>query len=251
MILTEIPKNAYLFLRGLKNWQQFVLSLILAATLIYFVGRESIDGYIKHKSDIEIEKLKQNDQEKKRKDSIHFSKAQQFWEQSIKDELYIRKICDNMEDYFENETQISLLKLHDHGDVLAPENNPRVTVKWSSLFDIQDTYQNQPVYTGALWSLNEADEKGFIYLPKVEEVANYWKGREKAFHESIGSKSAAFMFIKDIRKDNAIVSKWFIAIHWELESPYPNPYLLRIQMDKFKTLIESKIYIAPEHLRAN
>lgn len=251
MAWSEVPKNAYLFLRGLKNWQQFILGLMLSSTLLYFVGQGSIDAYIKHQSELELEKLKSEERNKARRDSINFKDAQIFWEKSIQDELAIRSICDNMEDFFVDATQISLLKLHDHGDVLAPENNPRNTVKWSTLNKITDSYQNEPVYTGALWAMNEADEKGFIYIPLLEAEPNYWRGREKAFHEEIGSKSTAFIHIKDIKKNSTLISKWFIVIHWDKESPYNNPYSLRIQLERFKRLLEPKIYIAPERLRTD
>ena len=59
------------------------------------------------------------------------------------------------------------------------------------------------------------------------------------------------LILKDVVKDNVIVSKWYIAVHWGTENPYQDEFQLRIILERFKNLINNKIYIAPEHLRVN
>ncbi|PHQ27698.1 hypothetical protein [Leeuwenhoekiella nanhaiensis] len=225
-----------------------IAQVFLAGAIVLLVGiwimKNTIDKVIDQsfeRRDVEIEIQRERE---RLNDSINKVKAAQFWKQSLDDELEIRDICQRYERYFEGETQISLFKLHDHGDPLAPENNPMVTVKWSSLSEIQDSYQSEPVYTGALWMLRETLQNDFVYVPDVTQVDNYWKGREKAFHESIGSKSTAFIYIKETNS-----SRWFIAIHWNISNPYANEDLIRLQMERFANLIKPLIYDVPEHLK--
>lgn len=243
--------NSLMFLKDLKNWQQFMLGLILSFILFVFVAKDSIERYIEKKAELKIETLRKEERIQRQKDSLNVKNANKFWKKAVDDELELRAICDKMEEYFDGETQISVFKLHDHGDVLAPENNPRVTVKWSTLVKIQEAYQNEPVYTGGLWAMQQADEKGFIYMENLEEYPNYWKGREKAFHETIDSKSAGYIFIKDIVRDNIVVSKWYIGIHWRVENPYENPYLVRIKLERFSNLLYDLIYTAPKEFRVD
>lgn len=229
-------------------WVRVAIAFILCLILSLWVMRESIDNYMTLESKQRIIELEAYDARQAVLDNIEAvnreAEAKDFWERSLDDELKIRSICNRYADYFDRETQISLFKLHDHGDPLAPENSPMITVKWSTLNEIQDNFIEEPAYTGALWILAETLKKGFMYLPDVELEPNYWTGREKAFHQSIGSKSTAFVYVKFTDS-----SRWFIAIHWDQVEPYSNPYLLQIRLEQFANLVSEKIYDVPVHLQ--
>lgn len=248
MVLKERFQIVKEYLSGLPMWARVTIAFILCLVLSLWVMRESIDNYMTLESKQRIIELEAYDARKEVLDSIRAvqreAESKVFWEKSLDDELKIRSICDKYADYFDHETQISLFKLHDHGDPLAPENSPMITVKWSTLNEIQDNFIAEPAYTGALWILANTIKEGFVYLPDVEQVPDYWTGREKAFHESIGSQSTAFVYVKPTDS-----SRWFIAIHWDSKDPYSNPYLLQIRLEQFANLISEKIYDVPIHLQ--
>ena len=244
MNVSETAKTIKDYLSALPIWSRVILAFALCLVLSLYVMRESIDKYFDNSTKERMAEQERENQRKEILDSIYEIQAREFWQTSLDDELTIRKICSQYEDYFDKETQISLFKLHDHGDPLAPENNPMITVKWSSLNEIQDNYIEMPAYTGALWILKETMQKGFVYLPSVAMEPNYWIKREKAFHENIGSKSTAFVFVKGTDS-----SRWFIAIHWNVEQPYENKDLLQLRMEQFAKRISPLIYDAPKHLK--
>lgn len=234
--------------KALPVWSKIVMSMIIlfiaGVSIFMWQGddlmNKAIDKYYEEKN---IESLIYTERERIF-DSINEIQLARFWKKSLDDELEIRELCERYVRLLDGETQLTLYKIHDHGDPFSPNSNALITVKWSSLNVIQDNYQEEPIYTGSLWASKQAIEDTFVYMPDIDSVPDYYRGREKAFHDDLGSKSGLFMHVK-----NTEDGRWFVAVHWNRKNPFVDSSIPRIKLGRLRSGLRPLIYEVPRQFK--